>query len=176
MKQMSRWTGVAIIWILSLGCNSPEGAARTALTLGTKDGGGGIGVLCGTTLRTLDVYEAEEIHHLPPVPKFPTFEENVRVYGSPLAAYWSEEPVDTTDPSLQQQLVDLLKSEIIGRFSDIPGGTTLPPTQDATLPPIPGNCSFAQIAIYSDEEGIIYRDASLWWPFSLELTPGFSAS
>jgi hypothetical protein len=127
---------------------------------GTSDGGGGKGVLCGSNLRTLEVYEAEEIYHLPPVTRYPTVEANFKQYGVQLAAYWSQEAVDISDPKVQNEIYEYIHQEVIGRFKDTQG--PLGPTSDATLPRLPANCSVVQIAIYSDVDGVIARDRKLW--------------
>lgn len=62
--QKTVWASV-LLGLAFSGCGAPstsstQSSVPTAMTGGTKDGGGGKGVLCGGHLRTLDLYEAEE--------------------------------------------------------------------------------------------------------------------
>lgn len=129
---------------------------------GGMEGGGGKGVLCGTNLRVLDIYEAEEVYHLKPVQKYSTIQDNVFHYGDPLARYWSIGSKEANDPKLPQEFMSALQEDVLDIFSDIQTGTTLPTTNDATLPKLPPDCSVVQIAVYSDKAGRIYRDRNLW--------------
>lgn len=135
----------------------------TALAMaGGMEGGGGMGVQCGDThLRTLDLYEAEEIHHLQIPNKYSDIDTNLAIYGTQIGAYTSDYPTNTNDRWVQQEVLKFVKQEVVARFKDIPAGAKLPSSKDATLPPIPSGCSIVQIATYADN-GTIYRDRKLW--------------
>jgi len=137
-------------------------AATSAAVAGTKDGGGGKGILCGTHLRTLDIYEAEEVYHLPLPPSAQLdLNSNLVEYGLPLLAYFSASPINTQDPTLAQPFLDGAQKDLISHFVDIQPGTRLDPTFDATVPSLPPACAAVQVAVYSDD-GNIYRDRQYW--------------
>jgi hypothetical protein len=140
-------------------------AATTASAVqGTKDGGGGKGVLCDGRLRVLDIYEAEEIRHLPAGKTFTDTEQNLRIYGTRVVReLW---PV-----ALPDELADYLNTQMLSRvsLSPIPAGARLPLTHDATVPPLPSNCVEVQIAVISEQEvtpvygdPVVHVDSEYW--------------
>ncbi len=129
---------------------------------GGMEGGGGIGVECNGHVQTLDIYEAQEVYHLPYTTRYATVDKNILSYGTALATYWSESGDELSDPNLPSDFLKYLHKNIINKFKEIPTGTHLPISQDATLPTLPPNCSFVQIAFYSDTENVIYLDNQLW--------------
>jgi hypothetical protein len=164
-------TFTSFLGLLSLlGCNAQQlqpvnlVAPSVGLTgqMGTKDGGGGKGVLCGENLRTLDLYESEEVYGLVPSQKYSDLVANLEVYGTRLFAYLSGDRVNDQDWSIRQQVLSLIKEAVIDRFVDLPEGATLPSTDDVTPPALPSGCSLVQIAYYSDQENKIYRDKRYW--------------
>jgi hypothetical protein len=136
---------------------------------GVGSSGGGKGVLCnGHFLRTLDLYEAEEIYNLTISNRYSDLESNLSEYGTRLVAYLNNEPTDISDPTTRAEALAETKKEVISLFRDIPLNSSLPVTDDATLPPLPSNCSVVQIAIYSDLTNTIQRDFNLWNMLSLQ--------
>lgn len=162
-----------ITWLVVTGCSgspmakpSPVQTPMTMSIVGTKDGGGGKGVLCGDKLQLLDLYEAENVYHLPIAPAAPDLDGNLRDFGSQLALYFEDNPRDLNDPHYAEEVAANLRQEITGQLQDIPEGTRLPPTQDASVPPLPPGCSIVQIATNTDKgatlQGNYYRDRRLW--------------
>lgn len=130
-------------------------------THGGMEGGGGKGVVCGSQLRVLDLYEIEVIHGDAVSKKYDDLDSNIAVFGSDISAYRSDSYINPADPSLRKSVLDFIKGEILPKFSDIPEGTHLPLTPDATVPPLPPDCHEVQIAVYAND-GKIYRDRQLW--------------
>lgn len=133
--------------------------ASTLFTLqpvqaGVGAGGGGKGVLCGSHLRTLDLYEAEEIYHLHASRSYRDLDSYLGVYGTALLTHLGFPP-DSSG-------LEAITTDLMAQFRDIPAGTSIPPSADATLPKLPPGCSFVQIAFYEDSKGIIQRDRALW--------------
>lgn len=123
--------------------------------VGTSNGGGGKGVRCGKNVRLLDLYEAGTL-----LPGLSTYEENIIKFGASLAqALRTPDPDDhaASGPEILQGLKESFDSKIV-YLSD---GQTLPLTADATLPPIAGECTIVQIAIWATD-GHIYIDSNLW--------------
>ena len=133
---------------------------------GGVSGGGGKGVLCGSQLRTLDLYEAAEIHHLPVPHTSLDLDANLRIFGPDMEAYFEEFKVD---PKSSHE-IDRFMSGVpafLKTFVDIPVGSRLPLTDDATLPTLLPGCAVVQIAIYSDDDQI-FRDSEYWNLLSVE--------
>jgi len=128
---------------------------------GGMEGGGGKGVMCGTHLRVLDLYEIEAVHGGVISQKYKDLDSNLAVYGSDLAAYRNDSYIDPSDSTIRRSILASIKKEILPKFSDIPMGNQLPLTPDATLPQLPVGCQVLQIAIYAND-GKIYRDRYLW--------------
>lgn len=129
---------------------------------GTVDGGGGKGVMCGSRLITLDRFEAERDFGV----------TSIQLDSSSLDAALldlSERLVSQTstyellprgqwDSGLETKLLNSWKTELIGqRLQSIAPGSRLAATADATLPNLPADCYFTQIAVY-DFNGIIHYD------------------
>jgi hypothetical protein len=142
----------------------PNAAAQSE---GAGSSGGGKGVLCHGSLRTLDLYEAEEIYHLPIPQLFNDLDSNLTEYGTRLKYYLTNEPFDVTDLTIRAGVLADMKTEIISLIQDIPTGTTLPSTNDATLPVLEAGCSVVQIAVYDDAANIIKRNLTLWNQLSI---------
>ena len=119
------------------------------LFAGTKDGGGGKGVLCGSTLRVLDLYESEVLNDVIPGPDMGNLQHNLDIYKDFFF-----------DRSLPVDL--MIKTLVLDRFKDIPAGETLEDIADVTVPKLPSECELVQIAIYKDKESVILRDRKLW--------------
>jgi len=132
----------------------------TSAAAGTKDGSGGKGVLCGGKLATLDLYEARAKGNYPVT--LGSFEEDLKNYGTEMAKHFAENSTEFSGPLARDMMLKVLKSEIVSRFRDIAPGQRLPLTTDATVPRLPSGCSEVQIAIYSDDEGVIHRDPEYW--------------
>ncbi len=157
-----------------LGCvpsQSPESAslypsdlASTplgSLAEGTKDGGGGIGVLCHGSLRTLDLYEAEEVHHYKLDPIHGDLDENLKIYQARMAAYFSEKEADPLSRDFQNSALSSMHFMLMDRIKDIPPNHILVSSHDATLPKLKPECSFVQIILYQPD-GLVLRDRKLW--------------
>jgi hypothetical protein len=136
-------------------------AHAAAAFRGGMESGGGKGVLCGTHLRVLDLYEIEAVHGGVVSKKYKDLDSNLAVYGTDLAVYRNDSYIDPLDSTVRQSVLTFIKNEIFPKFSDIPVGNQLPLTSDATLPQLPMGCQVLQIAIYAND-GMIYRDRHLW--------------
>lgn len=164
-------SSILLLSIVNVSCSSgTSGASDTkpayiSSAAGGVDGGGGIGVMCGSSLQTLDLFEARK-SGLNPTEKFGTLEENIKFFGMEMAKYLSESLKGMDDPKLPDLVLKEMQDSIIGRFKDIASGERLTPTRDATLPNLPSNCQVVQIAVYS-KEGTIYRDAEYWSKLSI---------
>ena len=142
-----------ILVVLGMIC----GLNQNAYAQAEKIGNGGKGVLCGNNLRVLDIYESEEIYKYQSQLKYSTLDENLSYYGLLVGQYLSERPIPENT-----EILPWLKKEIIDRIQDIPAGTSLELTEDATIPKLPSECKVVQIATYLDSEKIIKRDRLLW--------------
>lgn len=129
--------------------------------MGGMEGGGGKGVLCGALVRSLDLYEAEKLHHWPIPINSDDIETILANYGIDLAYYNSETGFDRSNLEYKKLILNMYKEYILEKFVDIPIGSRLPFTPDATLPSLPSECSFVQIVIFS-QDGTLYRDRALW--------------
>lgn len=136
-------------------------ACQHAMAHGGMEGGGGKGVQCGTQVRVLDLYEAENIHHLRIPPSQNDLNTEVAKRALELSYYQSEMGFDLNNTSYRDLIFNVVKKEVIDKFSDITPNTRLPFTPDATLPQLPSGCVFVQIAIFGDD-GVLYRDRSYW--------------
>jgi hypothetical protein len=125
---------------------------HAALAGGADGGGGGKGVLCNGKLRILDVYEAEEIHHLH-VPQG-ALEEKAALekYWAKLINYFQESSSDFPmlwdyAPGSNARLPARWQMEqlVDKRMLDLPEGEHLPLSQDATLPKLKPGCKIVQI-------------------------------
>jgi hypothetical protein len=152
MKLSSRSVALVLFFFSATTLHAGEGG---------MEGGGGIGVQCGNKLRTLDVYEAEEIYNVPTAKKFSTVTENLDIYGYPLAEYYANRIEEIQDGTVKSEFNDDIQY-IQTLFSDISNGKTLKLSKDATLPKIPSTCTFKQIAFYDDNKEKIFRDPKLW--------------
>lgn len=131
---------VSTIWI----SNQAVAAA------GTRDGGGGIGVYCAAKspqLQLLDLYEARVINKLVPLPpmgdlKEEYYQASVRWFETTKSPVYNLKPEKAkTDMAIDGILsgAGLFKVEFVGHG-------VLHPTEDATLPVLPRDCEFVQIA------------------------------
>ena len=117
---------------------------------GADGGGGGKGVLCDGRLRTLDLYEAEEIYHLPISRTLPNLESAFKTFYPRLSEYYGGTddimdpwgPHTPNDPDLTE-----LNWHIVEKIHDIEKGDRLPLTSDATVPSLPSNCQIVQIIV-----------------------------
>jgi hypothetical protein len=136
-------------------------------TAGVGSSGGGKGVLCGGNLRVLDLYEAEEIYHLPSGTIYESLDASLKDYGVKAGAYQDAATINPNDPTLQATVLASVQSEFFNLISDVPVGTSIPPTTDATLPSIPSSCNFVQIILYDDSTNVIHRNPTLWSNLSI---------
>lgn len=153
---MDRWGGWILLLAVLTGCKTDTVAVPKAPHEGVGSSGGGIGVICGDTVRTLDLYEATEVHGLTLLPGATTTDGAVLAVSKRLIRYLSSDR-----PQTDEELLAEIRKEVFGRFREVaPGSLAL--SQDATLPPLQPGCRFAQIALYEDERDVIWIDPSLW--------------
>ncbi len=170
---MKMWKILTIVFLATglLACQqsssnpSAQGAPLTASMTGGVDGGGGKGVLCGSSLMTLDLFEAR-LHGLHPQARETQLNENLKFFGMELAQHLAESLDGLQDPQIPELILKEMNQAVVARFRDLPPGQRLPLTNDATVPPLPDNCSIVQIAVYS-QDGVIHRDAQYWNQLSL---------
>ncbi len=154
-----------LLALLLLSCGgSPKNSGesqfqRTPLkSEGTSNGGGGKGVKCGSSVTTLDLWEAVHISRLKLKPEQSSLDQEIidgaLAYVKQTQPYW-------TTPVTDQQILDRVKAAFFDRQVFIAEGRRLAFTQDATLPSLPIGCEFVQIAIYVDD-GKIYTDREYW--------------
>lgn len=137
-------------------------SATSVLAEGVGSSGGGKGVLCGTHLRTLDLYEAEETRGRTIDQRFSTVEANIGAFGPELIGYVLDTPMPPHNDEQRKEFAREIKRYIIDKIVDVPEGQSLPLTNDATLPPLKPGCEVVQIAIYNDSPDVIVRDPLLW--------------
>jgi hypothetical protein len=125
---------------------------------GGMEGGGGKGILCqsasGLSVRTLDLWEAENILGFKPIGNPINLDQNLENFGLALWKHRAVRPADFMRPDMPTQIRHLLEGTIIRSFSFIPKGQRLPLTSDATIPPLPPKCEVVQIAIYKPDNSI----------------------
>jgi hypothetical protein len=130
-----------------------------------REGGGGIGVQCGESVKTLDLYEAENIYGWK-VSRVPSsFRELLKSKHWQYSKYLSQEQFPIKENSRGYELI---KEEVLDKLVDIPWWKTLPLSGDAKRPVLPSSCRFVQIIYYSDISGQVLRDRLLWNKLSLE--------
>lgn len=161
MMTMFKYFITALLMALGA-CSSDGGSAAgtkppAAGALGTSNGGGGKGVQCGTSLMVLDLYEAQ-LRGQQLLQAFPTYQENVAVYGAALGNYLND---PTGIPITGDIVVNALREHFEPKVKYIPDGERLPATQDASLPKIPANCQFVQIAVW-EKNNEVKIDRELW--------------
>src|SRR4051812_37513234 len=98
------------------------GAVPSAFAQAEKIGNGGKGVLCGSKLRVLDIYESEEVYHRKTSTKHQTLEENLKDYGFKAYQYLYG-PYAIKDPA---EMMEGYRTSLLDLFRDIPEGQTLP--------------------------------------------------
>ncbi len=145
-------------------------------TRGPGEGGGGKGVLCDGTLRSLDLWEAENIHSLHLPRPFGDYDPAIKYYYPKLLQYGNSltdlamiTHVDNSKTPSWWQLERLVTKLFVDVNED------LPETQDATLPTLPQGCRFVQILVqygpgekdsgYNGWDGpplSIHRDMRYW--------------
>ena len=148
-------------------------SSGSASATGGESSGGGKGVLCDGKLRTLDLYEAEEIHHLHIDRSQPDRDSALNVYFPKLINYTTFEFTDSEDgwevyrdpndgpKDISTYPWDQLKRLVTDRFSDIPEGQHLSLTHDATISKLRPNCEIVQILVI-DGPGQQERDSNGW--------------
>ncbi len=132
-----------------------------AASLGGYSGGGGKGVLCKSQVTTLDLFEARRTG-LIPLNKSNDLNENLKFFGLEIAKHFSDSLEETSTPQFPEMMFEELQKSIIDKFNNIPTGTHLLETQDATISNLPKDCKIVQIAVYDDKADIIYRDSEYW--------------
>ena len=119
---------------------------------GADGAGGGKAVLCDGKLRTLDLYEAEEIYHLHIDRSQSDLQSAVKAYFPKLVKYVSPwlTNFDGSDIPAYRHRSELDWSSlgvVTDHFKDIPKGTHLPLTPDATTRQLPENCQIVQVFV-----------------------------
>jgi hypothetical protein len=127
---------------------------------GVVNGGGGKGVLCGNSLRTLDLYEAQ-LSGLPTPVSSGQLNEDLKIFGIEMAVHFAESPTELDDPKYREMVLEEMNKTIVSKFRDIPLGQRLPLTSDATPPQLGSNCQIVQIATYTQNQ-TIFRDKQYW--------------
>jgi hypothetical protein len=179
MKKLTKYyliCGLAFSTILNVGCTGSSSGKAGSNDIFQKDtndgseskqtekfsskgvinGGGGKGVKCGTTVTTLDLWEAVNVHGLTLKPELSTLNQEFLQGAYAYSDLTNEKPLDRT-PQMEAMILKSIQEEILDRQVYITSGTRLPATADATLPKLPTGCEFVQIAIYADD-GKIYFD------------------
>lgn len=129
--------------------------------MGTSDGGGGKGVKCGRDIKTLDLFEAHLKGWPNPVSQ-KNFEDDLYLYGTDYLTHMTESIDAFNGPIDQEIILNVFKEQILSKIQDIPKGTRLTLTHDATIPKLPNGCEIVQLAVYSYTEDKIYRDREYW--------------
>jgi hypothetical protein len=122
---------------------------------GTRHGGGGMGILCGDRLRTLDLWEAEEVRGLTAGPEFSTLEENQAFYHLRLVQYFRQ---GAPNPELEEKLAQALVESsfrVLGVRQIEKGTDDLPRSEDADLYEVPPGCVVVQVAYMNDLTGVL---------------------
>lgn len=142
---------------LSAGAESAT-AAGNFQAIGGVDGGGGVGVVCGNHVSTLDLFEAKSRGVV--LQKVNgDLDENLKFFGAKVSIHFASGPARTDPPEI---MLDKINHNIISKFRDIPEGSYLKFFNDATLPVLPADCRFVQLAFYDDDKDILYRDLKYW--------------
>lgn len=128
---------------------------------GSDSGGGGKGILCGTVLRSADLYEAEVVRRWKLTPAESTLEENLATFGPRLGYHQSESRTDKTSPDLREFFRSSFKEVLMSQFRWTAAGERLPLTSDATLPRLNEGCREVQVLIYQPN-GSIDADTEYW--------------
>jgi len=122
--------------------------------------GGGKGVLCGSNLRILDLYEAEEIFHESLIKK-EDLDSTLFQFALPISLYFNgQDPLRAE--AYRGEIAKGVHQEFTRRLIDLPLGQKLPLSDDATLPVMLPGCSVVQIALFDDVSDTIQRDLALW--------------
>lgn len=127
-------------------------SVRSALA-GPSSDGGGKGVLCksekGSQLEALDIWEAKNIYRFGEAPRqgsvyaeyafaFARFDEAQRGPNKPVP-----------DMGTEADWKEAYERDFGGKIIEIPPGRRLPATMDATLPILPMNCEYVQVALFN---------------------------
>lgn len=167
MKNTQLFLTLTLCLLLSNCSNSENSSTPSPLiqpanttSIGGVDGGGGKGILCGNELFTLDLFEARK-NGLMPLSSFGSLSENLKKFGVELAKHFSESNDIFYDPQIETMILKEMNDSVVSRFQDIPTGTRLSLTNDATLPILPSHCQVVQIAVYA-KDGTIHRDSEYW--------------
>lgn len=153
---------VAVLFLILNACSGGGSSGEIQKTpgvgaFGTSNGGGGKGVQCGNSLMVLDLYEAS-LNGKPLLKAYPTYSENVANYGAALGNFLND---PSGIPITGEIVLQALKENFEPKIRYIPAGERLPATEDASLPGIPSDCQFVQIAIW-EKNNEIRIDRDLW--------------
>jgi hypothetical protein len=133
---------------------------------GGMEGGGGKGVRCGNVVSLLDLYEGQLAGYPAPITSG-GFDQDLRTYIFKISRQLSTPGIDVNAPGYLDKVMSKTYG-LLGQVNDIPNGQTLTFTNDATLPKIPADCSFVQVAVNIVSESnsgvdiVVYRDKVLW--------------
>lgn len=156
--------------LVTTGCEDSSSKPNADFKLQSKgvvNGGGGKGIRCGNTVRLLDLYEGELKGYPAPITSG-DFNTDLKTYVYKVNRQFLQREDKLEDPTYVDAEINMAE-QILEQAIDIPAGQKLEFTNDATLPPIPPNCSFVQVAtnivtedMDSNLEIEVYRDKTLW--------------
>lgn len=142
----------------------------SVFAMGTKDGGGGKGVLCGNKVETLDLWEARH-KGIRIASSAGSLEDNIIKFGTSMMVTGSCSSAEyrfKKDGGGKWLLKEYNEKRFFSGVSDIPYGETLPATADATITTQQLNemasegCSLVQVIIKSEVDYTMKRDLNLW--------------
>lgn len=151
-----------------LGCAAPDSTTSDPVggpSHGGINGGGGIGVLCPSGLRVLDLYEAEEVHGLSVPSRFASLDEALGAFGVALVRHQAADTPAALEYWTPEKIAEQTRREIVDRFAFLPAGERLAFTGDATLPKLAPGCRFVQIARFEGAKSwdrIVQVDREYW--------------
>lgn len=169
MNYFFRFLFSLVFLLIFTACNSDSAPTKTSeefFAVGGVDGGGGTGVMCGDQVSTLDLFEAQS-SGLDLQTVSDDLDENIKYFGAKVSLHFALEsgPADIPTPGIQSRadfMLKVMKKEIVSKFRDIPDNQRLAFFSDATLPSLPTNCHFVQLAYYDDGTNTLYRDPRYW--------------
>ena len=153
--------GLALAGIVTLFVQVSISVTVFAAEGGSMGGGGGKGVLCGEKLEALDLYEAREVLHLKEAPRKSNLEEELNFASDQLyQILFEEEKADGFEPHPALKKMKWMSPWILTqiKFTE----KVLPFTDDATLPMLPQDCKFVQIAVFSRQPFYVKINPYLW--------------
>jgi hypothetical protein len=142
-----------------------ETSLKTPVTLpgtqdmGPNDGGGGKGVMCGNTLRVLDLYESEVLKGQKPGPDFSSMKKAMQHYGVIWEQHLYRRKIDPNDSLWKNHAFNDLNSTLNAFMFQ---NSAVPISHDATVPKIPDECFIVQIAYVDQKTGLVSVDKTLW--------------